>query len=214
MLISKTYILFYHLTIIYHDFYIINVDIKIDIKALYKSLIQNIIIKYFGEEIIIKIGSKLRKLRKNKGFTLEEVGSAVGLDQGYLSKMERNGTKYYPIRRIKKLTDFYGVSFLEFLEKDDCWQDVLSDEFQEFLTEENRPYLNLAFKMKKKGLSVSEAESILEIISSLFIKIEAAENLEKTDDKYYELAVKAKDNGISLKQLNQIIDAFTYKASG
>lgn len=59
--------------------------------------------------------NKFLLLRKQKGLTLEEVSSAIGISPSYLKKIEDGGTKPAS-KTVTKLAEFYGVDELFFAE--------------------------------------------------------------------------------------------------
>lgn len=63
------------------------------------------------------LGSRIKKLRKERGATLKEVADAAGLSQGYLSQIETD--KVEPsISVLRKLASYYKVLMLYFFDTD------------------------------------------------------------------------------------------------
>lgn len=63
------------------------------------------------------LGSRIKKLRKERGATLKEVADATGLSQGYLSQIETD--KVEPsISVLRKLASYYKVLMLYFFDTD------------------------------------------------------------------------------------------------
>ena len=60
------------------------------------------------------ISEKWREIRKQKGYTLEEVSRAVGISVAHLSKLENGGN--VSLGLLRDLAHFYGESPLYFLE--------------------------------------------------------------------------------------------------
>lgn len=56
------------------------------------------------------IGAKLKKLREEKGYSLEEAGKAIGLNRQLIYKYETGIVSNIPSDRIEKLATLYGVS--------------------------------------------------------------------------------------------------------
>ena len=56
------------------------------------------------------IGDRLKKLRKEKGMTQEEVGSLIGASKQTLYKYENNIVTNIPADKIEKLAALYGVT--------------------------------------------------------------------------------------------------------
>jgi transcriptional regulator with XRE-family HTH domain len=65
----------------------------------------------------VNFGTRLRQLRKEKGFTLRSLADAVGLDFTYLSKIENGKAGYLPgADTIRTLASVLNVDPLELLE--------------------------------------------------------------------------------------------------
>ena len=62
------------------------------------------------------IGPRLRELRTGRGLSLTAVAAATGLSSSSLSLTE-NGKSDITFGRLKRLLDFYGVTFSELLEE-------------------------------------------------------------------------------------------------
>ncbi|MBL6458160.1 helix-turn-helix transcriptional regulator [Belnapia sp. T6] len=60
------------------------------------------------------LGPQLRRLRQARGLTLDALAEAVGLDKGYLSRLER-GQKAPSIATLLRLAGSLGVSVAELL---------------------------------------------------------------------------------------------------
>ena len=56
-----------------------------------------------------EIGQRLRELRQSQGSALREVAGDVGLNVGFLSRLERGQTNVSVVN-LKRLADHYGVS--------------------------------------------------------------------------------------------------------
>lgn len=57
----------------------------------------------------MEIKEVLKKLRKEKGITQEEISKILNISRGAYAKYE-TGANLPPAPNIKKLADFYGVS--------------------------------------------------------------------------------------------------------
>jgi transcriptional regulator with XRE-family HTH domain len=62
-----------------------------------------------SEQIDPTIGPRLRHIRLEKGFTVETLAAAAGLDKGFLSRLER-GTKRPSVATVLRLSAALGVS--------------------------------------------------------------------------------------------------------
>jgi quercetin dioxygenase-like cupin family protein len=60
------------------------------------------------------VGGRLKRLRKLRGLTLEEVGSAVSVSHSFLSMLER-GQVDISLDRLDRLAHFYGIALSELL---------------------------------------------------------------------------------------------------
>lgn len=60
----------------------------------------------------------LRKLRKDRGLTLDEVSSAIGVTSSYISQIER-GLKIPSLEILRSLSNYLGVSIARLLESSD-----------------------------------------------------------------------------------------------
>lgn len=60
-----------------------------------------------------EIGEIIKKIRKNKGLTLDSLANRTGLSKGYLSKLER-GLKSPPISTLSKISMALGVEMSVF----------------------------------------------------------------------------------------------------
>lgn len=60
------------------------------------------------------VGERLKRLRKLRGLTLEEVGSAVSVSHSFLSMLER-GKVDISLDRVDRLARFYGIAVSELL---------------------------------------------------------------------------------------------------
>lgn len=63
------------------------------------------------------ISTKLRKLRNEKGYTLDYVSSVTGINKSMLSKYE-NDTSDPSCKTLEKLADFYNISMDELFLRD------------------------------------------------------------------------------------------------
>jgi transcriptional regulator with XRE-family HTH domain len=60
----------------------------------------------------VAAGSALRQLRKDKGFTLEELAERAEISVSYLSLIER-GTRQPPLTKLESLAHILGVNLYE-----------------------------------------------------------------------------------------------------
>lgn len=65
----------------------------------------------------LKLGPTLRALRKEQGYTLEEVARGTKLSVSFLSMLENNKSDI-SISRLQRIANFYGVSVSDLFEPD------------------------------------------------------------------------------------------------
>lgn len=56
-----------------------------------------------------RLGERIRKLRKKRGWTLIEMGEYLGLDRGYLGDLER-GTRDPSLTTLQHIARGFGMS--------------------------------------------------------------------------------------------------------
>ena len=61
------------------------------------------------------IGTRVRTLRYEAGFTLKSVASTLGVTESYVMQIE-HGTKQLSVMNAKKLADLFGCKIEDFLE--------------------------------------------------------------------------------------------------
>jgi len=69
-----------------------------------------------NEDICIRFGRKLRKLREAKGWTQSYMAEHSGIGRPFLSRLE-NGKKEPCLRTLEILADSFGVSLPKLLSK-------------------------------------------------------------------------------------------------
>lgn len=63
-----------------------------------------------------KLGGKLRKLRKQKELSLDELAEKAGMSKSYLWKLENHGSTRPSAETLSGLADVLGVSIAYFLD--------------------------------------------------------------------------------------------------
>ncbi len=71
------------------------------------------------KELIQSFGGYLRNLRKERGLTLRDVERKVKISNAYLSQIERGERNIPTLKVLSKLSEAYGVSFADLVEKAD-----------------------------------------------------------------------------------------------
>jgi transcriptional regulator with XRE-family HTH domain len=67
------------------------------------------------EDIRYRFGQRLRDLRKQHGFSQEQLALACGIDRTYVSGVER-GVRNISLRNLEKLAQVLEVSLSELME--------------------------------------------------------------------------------------------------
>jgi len=68
------------------------------------------------KNIRLKIGKKLRKLRKKKGATQEELANLVNIDYKYLQKIEGKNPPNIKIETLEKLAKGFNISLSKLMD--------------------------------------------------------------------------------------------------
>jgi len=84
----------------------------------------------------VKIGQKLRKLRRADSLTQEELASRADLTKGYISQLENDATSP-AISTLRDILDVFGVSISEFFAEPHESQVVFGKESTVVATDEN-----------------------------------------------------------------------------
>jgi len=107
----------------------------------------------------VKVGERLRKLRKNLGLTQKEFAEKVlgKVDYTYIGKIER--TQQYPfLKMLEKIAKAYSVSLGYFFDDKMPSQllNLLPSDIQSLIQDEERQeLLKLSGKLSKRGLSLT-----------------------------------------------------------
>jgi transcriptional regulator with XRE-family HTH domain len=65
-----------------------------------------------------RLGEKLRKLRKDNGFTLDQLAEKSGLSKSYLWELENRESQRPSAEKLTSLGNVFGVSATYFIEDD------------------------------------------------------------------------------------------------
>ncbi len=65
-------------------------------------------------DICEQFGANLRRIRRKRGFTQEELAYRVGMDVSYLSELE-NGRKEPCLRKMKEIAQGLDIKLVELL---------------------------------------------------------------------------------------------------
>lgn len=100
-----------------------------------------------------KIGEKFKKIRKEHGYSLIEVGEKINFNYSNLSKIERGVREPY-LELIEKMAKFYNVSLSYF--------------FGPYESKEMNPeWIEFVEEMKEKQITPDEIKTLLNIIKKL-----------------------------------------------
>jgi transcriptional regulator with XRE-family HTH domain len=67
-----------------------------------------------ADKLLLKIGDRVRKLRKKQGWTQVEMAEKTGLDRSFLADVERGG-RNVSIRNLYIIAKGFGKSLSQFL---------------------------------------------------------------------------------------------------
>jgi len=99
-----------------------------------------------------QLSDKLKKLRKDKGFTLESLAKAADVSKSYLWELENREVKNPSAQRLTSIADQLGVSLEFFLENDS--------------REPKEKHLDDAFFRGYKNLESTEKEQLRKILDT------------------------------------------------
>lgn len=99
-----------------------------------------------------QLSDKLKKLRKDKAFTLESLAKAANVSKSYLWELENREVKNPSAQRLTSIADQLGVSLEFFLENDS--------------REPKEKHLDDAFFRGYKNLESTEKEQLRKILDT------------------------------------------------
>lgn len=102
------------------------------------------------KEPVTSLGDKIHKLRKDKGWTLEELAAKIDSSKGYVWELERRQTKMPSAEKLQKIAELFNVT-TDFL---------LNDK----KAEPTHPDLKEAFFRKFDNMEKEDQDKILDII--------------------------------------------------
>ena|SRR5260221_9264865 len=107
----------------------------------------------------IAAGQALRRLRKEKGFTLEELAERAEMSVSFLSHIER-GTRQAPLATLESLAQILGMNLYE----------LFSPAISVSMAKEAPSTYDTKIKQLLKGLSQSEKKSVHHILKEFHKK--------------------------------------------
>lgn len=69
-----------------------------------------------NENITVRFGRRLQKLRKERGWTQVQMADALGIDRSYISDMER-GKKNVCLPTLEVFAQGFGISIAQLLSR-------------------------------------------------------------------------------------------------
>ena len=96
---------------------------------------------------LLKFSKNLRKLRKNRKFTLEKLAEKVGVSPNHLSKLESSGT-YPSFKLISKLSSALNVKMQDLFNFDEIEDiDFIRKYLEEMIKKSDSKHLNMLYKI-------------------------------------------------------------------
>lgn len=157
----------------------------------------------------MKIGEKLRQIRKSQRKTLMDVEAGTGINNGNLSKIERNELGFSE-ETVAKLSNFYGVSIAE------LYSDVATAGFQVKIKElqstdiatfsqndvPDKTVINFDFIVPDKTSNTGYTSLLHEHMA---VSVDMLRNLDVAPNKM--VGVKASDDGMagSINSSDQVL---------
>ena len=139
----------------------------------------------------LTLGKFLKKLRIDKGKTINDLQNETGISKSYLSKLENNTKDNPSLYTIGKLSEYFKISFLEFKKFSKCKtypEDGTAREIGEVLVNEEYLFANiltdiefkLLFKnfityietISVKDISRAEEFKVLELLDEIRISLQ------------------------------------------
>lgn len=114
------------------------------------------------------LGSRLHRLRKKRGYTLEELEERAGVSKSYIHDIENGKRKSPSISILRRLADALGVPLevlLNFQAEEKYWITDLPPEIQSFVRDKgNIEYVKLSKKLKERNIDPQVIEKIIELL--------------------------------------------------
>lgn len=116
-----------------------------------------------------KLGTKLRELRKIRGFTAEELSKLSGVSRSYILLIETGKRKEVSNKILGKLAKALRVD-VNYFKIDDAalptevLPDMPPDIMEMLVSADSMPYLKLTQKAKDNGVSPETLEKIIDIL--------------------------------------------------
>lgn len=122
------------------------------------------------------IGERIRKVRKEKGITMEEVGNRADIAQSYLSNIERGKVKSPGIDVVKRIAEALEVSIDTLADTDLSENNNEGTNDSATLNSQN-PTIN--DKMLTKALEYSAVKIVVRTFADSSISVDTKKELDK-----------------------------------
>ncbi len=107
---------------------------------------KRLFLTFFVKKQTVLLRDLLRKSREDRGLTLKEVASVLGLDQAILSKMER-GERNFKSHHIEALCKIYSLDF--------------SKKNKEYIAEKIAELINGDFEIEELLILIRKKQNLL-----------------------------------------------------
>jgi transcriptional regulator with XRE-family HTH domain len=115
----------------------------------------------------VKKGRKLRELRENKGFTLEEVSKKIGVARQTLFKYEANIVTNIPSDKIEALAEIYGTTPAYIMGWDKPKYILEGDDIPPELRELGVDWIRLKKKCAAEGLTAEDISQLIDDVKKI-----------------------------------------------
>ena len=95
-----------------------------------------------------QLGLKIKELRKKKKITQEKLAEIIGVDCGYISKLEV-GQNYPSIQTLNKISDALNIDIAEFFQYTNIHNKNLKEEIMNLLNDLPEEKLIMFYKFAK-----------------------------------------------------------------
>lgn len=92
---------------------------------------------------------RIKELRKERGWTIEQVGQMIGLSKGFLSEVE-NGKKNLSAPMMEAAASAFGVDLVELFDSGEIAADLalIAEQFREMTPDERRRAVRIVASMR------------------------------------------------------------------
>lgn len=108
----------------------------------------------------MKIGYKLKKIRKSKNKSIENVCNKTTLSKEYLYNLENDLTIDILLNKIQELADYYNIDISELIKKES--NEINSNENK--FNESQDAYYKLALRLKRHEIPIKKFKKMVDIL--------------------------------------------------